>query len=93
MGPVDLTMHPMMGESEIQAARRQMGVRVREIRLECHMTQDDLAYHLLVDRSRISRIETGRSPASFDELVQIARLFSLSVSQLTSGLKTPSQGG
>lgn len=81
-----LTMQPMMGESEIQAVRRQMGARVRDIRRECHMTQDDLAYHLLVDRSRISRIETGACSPSFDELVQIAGLFSLSLSQLVSGI-------
>ena len=72
--------------------RRQMGARLREVRQAGCMTQDEVAYHLLVDRSRISRIETGAASPTFDELAQIAGLFSLSLVQLMGGIGPLPQG-
>lgn len=82
----------MMNEGEIHAMRSRMGARLREVRRAGHMTQDEVAYHLLVDRSRISRIETGASSPTFDELAQIAALFSLSLPQLMGGIGPVPQG-
>lgn len=85
-------MLSMMGQGEICAMRRQMGARLREVRQAGCMTQDEVAYHLLVDRSRISRIETGAASPTFDELAQIASLFSLSLVQLMGGIGPSPQG-
>lgn len=76
----------MMGDDEILAERRRLGGRIREMRTECHLTQDELARELFVDRSQVSRIEMGKRPVTFDQLVVICDLFSRPLSDLVLGI-------
>lgn len=72
----------MLGDNEILEARKRLGQRLRDIRKECHVPQHELARYFFVDRSHISRLETGKLAITFDELVLFASLFSISIADL-----------
>ncbi|MFC4768704.1 helix-turn-helix domain-containing protein [Effusibacillus consociatus] len=51
-----------------------IGALLRMCRETKGLSQQDVADHLIVDRSRISRIETGKEEPSFLEVLKIAEL-------------------
>lgn len=51
-------------------------------RKQLNMTQDDLANRLFVTRQLISKWETGTGIPSIDALIELSKLFSLSIEEL-----------
>ena len=62
------------------------GQRIRELRLERNMTQDQLAKELGVTQKNISKYELEQLDLSTESLIQIRRLFDVSADYLL-GLK------
>lgn len=62
-----------------------IGVRIRALRRERGLTQDDLADRVGVSRSAVAQWETGRSGQVTDNLARIAGVLDASVEYLLHG--------
>jgi transcriptional regulator with XRE-family HTH domain len=60
-----------------------IGDRIRKERVIWGMTQTDLAEASTIDRTAISKIETGARKVSAEELETFARVFQVPVDQMT----------
>ena len=60
-----------------------IGARIKELRLEHRMSQDDIAAALGTTRQRISRIENGQVDVSYVLLKQLADCLGVSVNEIT----------
>ena len=49
-----------------------LGLRIKELRAECGMTQEDLAESAGLFRTYMSRLETGLANPTFDVLLSLA---------------------
>ena len=63
-------------ENRPEELARALGIMIRTMRIERHLTQAECAMRLRTSRSQLSRIENGRHP-SFSILFRAARLFDL----------------
>ncbi|MGO9940024.1 MAG: helix-turn-helix domain-containing protein [Terracidiphilus sp.] len=74
-----LTLSPRNLEREngSEEFARAFGRRMRGLRRERGMTQEECAVHLETSRSHLSRLETGRLRPSFSILLRAARAFSV----------------
>lgn len=61
---------------------RLLAERIRELRLERNLTQEELAGCLGVNASYIAYIETGRSCLSLSALYKLAKIFGIKVRQV-----------
>jgi transcriptional regulator with XRE-family HTH domain len=64
---------PVPGSPEI--SRRELGARLRALRLERGWTVEQVASHLLFSTSKVSRLETGRRGASAHDIHQLCDLY------------------
>jgi XRE family transcriptional regulator, regulator of sulfur utilization len=74
---------PRLNSSELL---RQLGARVRKLRLARNWTQVDMAEKFGLDRSFLADLERGKTNVSVLTLDTIARGFDLSLSKLLSRL-------
>lgn len=56
-----------------------IGKRIREIRIQKHMTQDQLAVALGTTKAAISRYETGNRRPNYEQLAEISKVLGVSV--------------
>lgn len=64
---------------------KKSGERIRQLRVQRELTQEDVAQMLNIDRSFYSRIEAGKSGCSVDLFVQFSELFHVSLDHLILG--------
>lgn len=62
-----------------------VGKNIRHLRIQKHMTQDELAERLFVSRQTVSHYETGKSNPDIDMLLKIAEVFQTDVTVLIFG--------
>jgi len=67
-------------------AIRKFGKRVREARLSCGWSQDELAFELDVDRSYVSSLERGQRNPTLKTVAKVAQAFGISISDLCTGV-------
>ncbi len=60
------------------------GEKIRKLRTDNQMNQDELAEKLFVTRTAISKWETGKGYPSIDSLKQLSNLFHVSIDDLIS---------
>ena len=60
------------------------GEKLKKLRTEAHVTQDELAEKLYVSRTAISKWESDRGYPNIDSLKAIAKFFSVTVDELLS---------
>lgn len=60
------------------------GDKLKKLRCDANMTQDELAGKLFVSRTAVSKWETGRGLPAIDSLKAIAELFGVTVDYLVS---------
>ena len=63
-------------------ARLALGHKVRELREDAAISQEDLAYAIGMSRRYLSGIERGEANPSFDQLVRLAEGLSIHLDQL-----------
>ena len=63
----------------------QSGKRIQQLRTEKEYTQDQLAVALNINRSFVSRIESGKKGCSVDILIQLSEIFRVSLDFLILG--------
>ncbi|MEU8920273.1 helix-turn-helix transcriptional regulator [Kitasatospora sp. NPDC048545] len=68
------------------AQRRAVGQRVRELRIERKLTQEQLAHLIGLDRKTINRVEQASYGSSIDVYALIARELDLSLAELFHGV-------
>ncbi len=56
----------------------EIGLRIKELRKERSISQDELAKALRVGRTTVTRWETGKYYPSLDEVVNISNFFNVS---------------
>ncbi|MBP3882673.1 MAG: helix-turn-helix transcriptional regulator [Lachnospiraceae bacterium] len=61
------------------------GARIRELRKDNNMTQEKLAYELYISQDHLRKIESGKSGASIDLLIDMAGYFGVSLDYLIRG--------
>lgn len=62
-----------------------IGLRVKESRIQKHITQADLAEYIDMSTSYISHIETAKKQASLEVLVRIANVLDVTMDHLLCG--------
>lgn len=60
----------------------ELGKRVKALRLQNHLTQEQLAQKLGLTKSVISAYETGSRQPSYDVLIRLSRIFKVSTDYL-----------
>lgn len=63
-----------------------LGQRIRQIRIQQALSQEELAHLAELDRSYIGQIERGERNLYFSNLYKIARALDLTVSELLEGV-------
>lgn len=66
----------------IEINMKEIGKRIRELRLGQHMTQTDLARAIGVATNTVTQYEKGTSKVSIDVLVNLAEVFDISTDYL-----------
>ena len=77
----------MMRMGEIVEMHYAFGVRVKQLRKELCLTQQELGSIIGIERSSISRLETGNTNATFDTILRLAYGLGLSPSELLAGIE------
>jgi transcriptional regulator with XRE-family HTH domain len=68
-----------------------MGARIAALRRETGMSQAQLAQLLQVSPSAVGMYEQGRREPSAETLVELSRIFSVSVDYILTGVPAPSE--
>ena len=64
---------------------KKMGLRIRGLRVERDFTQEKLAEILKIDRSTLSKIESGTNTPTTRILIELKRIFSVSIDWILFG--------
>jgi transcriptional regulator with XRE-family HTH domain len=67
--------------------KAQLGARLRELRRDARLTQEQLGFLCDMDMSEISRIERGARDPRLTTLVRLAVALDLEVSELVQGIR------
>ncbi len=55
--------------------------RIKELRKQYNITQDELAYRANIGRSTLGNIETAQNDITFSKISRLAKAFNLSLSE------------
>lgn len=75
---MDIRKRPLRNTAQL----KKLGTRIRRLRKEKGISQEDLANEAKIERSYMGAIERGERNPSFDKLVSIARSLKVPTSQL-----------
>lgn len=67
--------------------QRRLGERVRELRQNRALTQEELAHLAGLHRTYMTHVETGRVNPSLETLARLARALECDIADLTRGLQ------
>jgi transcriptional regulator with XRE-family HTH domain len=70
-----------------KAVLEDFGVRLKELRTEKGMTQEELSYAAEVELSQVHRIETGKINPTLSTLSALANALSISLAELFKDFK------
>lgn len=65
-----------MGLRKIQ---NELGRRLRGLRIENDLTQDELAFAVKISRDHLSNIENGKYPINIKNLYKLAKYFNVDI--------------
>jgi len=65
-----------MGLRKIQ---NELGRRVRDLRLDKNLTQEELAFEVKISRDHLSNIENGKHPINLKNLYKLATFFGVDI--------------
>jgi transcriptional regulator with XRE-family HTH domain len=65
--------------------KKQIGLKIKALRTGKRLSQQELANKLNIDRTTLSKIETGENPPAASILVELKRIFSISTDWLLTG--------
>ena len=88
----DLNPHSRILRLEIMHMNydmKQSGERIQQLRIQHGYTQEEFAKALNIDRSNLSRIESGRRGCSMDLLIQLSNIFGVTLDYIIFGQDRP----
>lgn len=65
--------------------KKQVGLRIKALRTGKGLSQQELANRLKIDRTTLSKIETGENSLGAGTLLELKRMFSISIDWLLTG--------
>lgn len=68
---------------------KESGKRIQQLRIQSGYTQEEFAKALNIDRSNLSRIESGRRGCSLELLVQLSSIFGVTLDYIVFGQDRP----
>ena len=69
-------------DPEYQAYNRKVGERIKELRRDKNLSQEEFAAEVGLSRSYLSLLETAKQDPSLSTLFRVAKVLGLSVSEL-----------
>jgi transcriptional regulator with XRE-family HTH domain len=66
---------------------KEVGRRIRSLRIEKGLKQEELAEMLKINRSTLSNIESGKTPPSAQSLKEMKKIFNISIDWILTGEK------
>ena len=78
----------LMSKEEKVMDQIKMGKFLKELRKENDLTQEELAEKLYVNSRSISRWENAKTMPDFDVLIELAKLYDISIEELLNGERT-----
>lgn len=72
----------------MQKYKASIAAKVRELRIQRHWTQSELASHLGLSQSRLSEIERGGGSFTAEQFVLVLQLFNVGVSYFVDGVRS-----
>jgi transcriptional regulator with XRE-family HTH domain len=66
----------------ISATHKKLGDRIKQLRKERKMSQEDLAFAMGIDRSYMGFIERGERNATFSRIIDLTKAFKITLSEL-----------
>lgn len=73
------------GEIKMYINQKEIGHRIRSLRKENRLSQEELANKLNVNTDHVGRVETGNRGMSIDLLVEISKYFAVSTDYILFG--------
>lgn len=70
-------------------SKQRLGARIKEIRTEMKLSQEELAFRCGIDAAQIGYIERGQRSATLETFEKIAHELGITLSELTDYEKTP----
>lgn len=67
-----------------KSAQQKLGSRLKELRKQAGLTQEELGFMIKLDRSYISGVERGVRNPSIKNVAKIAKALNVSISDLTN---------
>ena len=64
------------------SVRLKFGKKVKELRMQKNLTQEDFSYLARIDRTYVSSIESGKANISLDAITRIAKALKVSLPEL-----------
>lgn len=72
--------------SDSEKSLKRLGQKVRKLRQEKGLSQEDFAHSADIDRSYIGQIERGERNIAFYNILKIAQALGVKISDLTEGI-------
>lgn len=76
----------MNGMGRKTVTRRRLGMRIRQLRTEQHLSQVTFSYMLSMNRGHLIDIEMGRCNVSLDTLTRVAEGLGVHIYDLVEGI-------
>ena len=67
---------------------KKIGLFLKELRKEKHITQEELAEKLGVSNRTVSRWETGSNMPDFDVLIELSDFYGVEIKEILEGVKS-----
>ena len=67
---------------ELAALKKRIGSRIRQIRNDCRMSQEDLAFQADLTTSYLSQIESGKRNPSLETLLRLSSALHVELAEL-----------
>lgn len=71
----------------ISKQHKRFGIRIKKLRKEKNMSQEELAFQIGVDRSYMGFVERGERNPTLDKIVKIAKTLNISLPELLKTVK------
>jgi transcriptional regulator with XRE-family HTH domain len=66
-----------------------IGLRIKQLRKEKEMSQEQLAYTANISLSQISKLESGKHNTSVSSILGVCRAFNITISEFFEGMNYP----
>lgn len=66
--------------------KKQLGERIRELRIQENMSQEKFALHINMDRTYLASVESGKRNISLENINKIANGFNITLEELFKGM-------